>query len=251
VSPNDVERQTNPFRAAETRAHRGDELRLRHEPRQRQFQHDAARPRPSLEIELAGNHASIRTSIQIVRLSRQLEDASSPRGLLLMALREGRNATAHLILAGIMTRLLFGENPDPWFRAAVELQAEGVITNEEKIYFLSMFADGVITRAMDQDDQVISLVREMDRIEREHGLDEDQVWQVHLAPEEYQELLRQWDARVDGLTAEAFAEAGAADAAILLRRSSDAFNAAVNRGRTKFDARWNKPKRDPFALFLD
>ena len=163
---------------------------------------------------------------------------SSPRERLRFVLAATTQSEGFARLYDIRDALLDGDDSVPWFAAAVELEREGVLRGRELFYILSMLAYGHAAQSYATDALLIDVEAQMKRIEREHGLGEDDYWSPAEAPADWRQFKRRSDARLDELLIAALIEAGASEVVEVIRRSTEEYLAAVMAGAEDFESRW-------------
>jgi hypothetical protein len=127
--------------------------------------------------------------------------------------------------------------------AAVVTLADGAkLDDDEAAYLIGLFAEEIIDWAYDHDPELIAISQKIEKVERAHGLDEDEAWAADGGPPEWQALQKDWECRSDRLQADAMRRAGAQRFAALLEGSPATFEESSAVGCGTFWARW--PERE-------
>ncbi len=110
--------------------------------------------------------------------------------------------------------------------AARSLEARGIISVDASVYFTERFLECVSFHASNTDAELVRLSAEMRRIEKEHGLSEDDFWAIDEAPPEWRVLSNAWDQRDDAIQIAALRALGHDDIADLMESDLRQFEGA-------------------------
>ena len=97
---------------------------------------------------------------------------------------------------------------EPWIRAVQRIRDAGEISSAAAYFLMFKFAEQLPTTAMETDPTLRDITARIRDIEHAHGLGEDESWFAEEGPPEWQDLQKQWSARVNALTSELFARVG-------------------------------------------
>lgn len=122
----------------------------------------------------------------------------------------------------------------PWIAAARALAADGVITADAALFLVEAFLDAVTYASLESDPEMVRICEEMDRVKREHGLDEDEEWYVDEGPEEFERLNDEWERRDHENRIAALRALGHGDIADLLERDPEEFDRRTSIGHREF-----------------
>ncbi len=106
----------------------------------------------------------------------------------------------------------------PWIAAARSLEARGIISFDAAVHFAERFLECISFRSSSTDAEKVRLSEGMQRIEKEHGLTEEEYWTLDEAPPEWLALSEAWDRRDDVIQIEVLRELGHDDIADLLAK---------------------------------
>ena len=98
--------------------------------------------------------------------------------------------------------------PDGWIREIQRVRDRGAISPGVARFLIFRLVESAITALVDTHPRLASISAEIERIEREHGLEEGEYWHTYEGPPEWQALNREWDAAADGIMAEIFLRHG-------------------------------------------
>lgn len=98
--------------------------------------------------------------------------------------------------------------PDGWIREVQRARDVGAISAAIARFLIFKFAESTITALIDSHPRLAAISKQVERIEREHGLEEDEYWYVHEGPPEWQALNQEFDRVVDEIMAETFRRNG-------------------------------------------
>jgi hypothetical protein len=158
------------------------------------------------------------------RAAPRFDDKRPPLVRLESLVAEPAVARSRRILMRIRMELNGAPYPDPWISAARSLAERGQISADTVIYFVEIFLECVTRQASGCDPEMLRLYDEMHRVERAHGLGEDESWLTREAPAEWLELNEAWDRRNDAIRVATLRDLGHGDIADLLERQPAEFN---------------------------
>ena len=98
--------------------------------------------------------------------------------------------------------------PNRWIFEVKRARERGVINLALAHFLIFKFAESAMMQLVDRDPLLSSLNGQLERIEREHGLTEDEAWNVNEGPPEWQALNREWDTRYDEILLDIFLRNG-------------------------------------------
>lgn len=157
------------------------------------------------------------------RAAPRFDDRRPPLARLESLVNEPSSDRSRRILGRIREELDRTPEPGPWIAAARALAAKGAVTADAVYYFVEIFLECITARAAWNDPEMLRLDGEMNRVKREHGLDEDDDWLVHEGPAAWQALNAAWDRRDHEIRVTTLRALGHDDIADLLERNPDDF----------------------------
>jgi hypothetical protein len=144
---------------------------------------------------------------------------------------------AHELLSGMHILVDLFDKPDRWVSAIVQLRDAQAISTDESVFFLDLFLDNLVGEANETDPQLLDVANQLRSLEASHGVGEDEPWPFDPPPE-FSELNERWQRRADQIVVDYLRSQAANEAADLLERSRDDYEASETRGRAEFDRRW-------------
>ncbi len=121
----------------------------------------------------------------------------------------------------------------PWIRAARTLADRLIISDDAAYYLGVMFGDVIVLHAAEEDSELVRIDGELGAVERAKGLSPNDPKIVDKAPEEWQVLHRQWEARADSILAGCLREAGQSDIARVMETDRKEFDRRVEKGESE------------------
>ncbi len=124
-----------------------------------------------------------------------------------------------------------------FLRVAKAMREAGVLSDDEALYaiaypIISIAEERVMISGVHPALDAIS--KKIRRVERMHGLAEDEDWPRGEGPREYQELQEEWDRVNDAVIAATFEEYGEPEFAALYRHENERFDQQHEKGRRQF-----------------
>ena len=164
------------------------------------------------------------------RTAPRFDDKRPPLARLQSLVAERAVARSLRILFRIRKELDGSPEPGPWLAAARSLEARGVISADAVVYFAEIFLECVTLQATGSDPELLHLHDEMERVERAHGLREDEYWHLDEAPAEWNALNEAWERRDRAIRVATLHGLGHDDIAELLERNPGEFEARCTAG---------------------
>ncbi len=124
-------------------------------------------------------------------------------------------------------------------RLAKAMRQEGVIEGSEAFYVV---AKPITAIAEDREISVGTPVlerisKQIEEIEKRHGLESGEFWSQGEGPEEYERLVRVYKNRLDQITAATFEEFGEPEMAAMYRHDREKFDRQYKDGRRRYQER--------------
>jgi len=123
-------------------------------------------------------------------------------------------------------------NARPWLDAARSLYEKRAIDLDELCYFAELFTECLLGDP-EGDAELRRIGREMQAVERAHGLEEDEAWYIDEAPTDWRALNDEWESRARAAVAAAFRDAGLTELADMHMSSSDEYEERSSAGQDK------------------
>jgi len=162
--------------------------------------------------------------------------------------REPNHERALRMMSRIRNDLDASPDPAPWLAAARTLSERLIISEHSWYYLAELLTECLVYKGSSEDPELVRLYAEMERIEREHGLAEDEYWHIHEAPAEWRALEAAWNQRADAIVNAYLREWGHADVAELRENNRDEFDSFGAKGRIDL---WGPDDDDAFVDDLE
>jgi hypothetical protein len=169
-----------------------------------------------------------------IRAAPRFDDKRPALARLESLVTEPALARSQRILIRIRKDLDKSPEPGPWILAAQSLEACGLISADVVIYFTEIFLECITLHASKSDAELLGLYDEMHRVERAHGLLEDEVFRLKDAPAQWHALNEAWDRRADAISVATLRALGQDDLADLREKNPDEFELRSSAGYQVF-----------------
>ena len=125
-------------------------------------------------------------------------------------------------------------NPEagPWLEAARTLYERLLISEDTWYYLAELLTECLVFAGSSADPELVRIHEQISAIERAHGLDEDESFDIDDAPAEWTSLNAEWDHRADEIVNTYLRENGHADVAALRAADPNGFEGRLSKGRT-------------------
>jgi hypothetical protein len=160
------------------------------------------------------------------RAAPRFDDKRPPLARLESFVAETARERKSRMMRRIVIELDESAEPGPWIAAARSLEARAIISFDAVVHFTEKFLESVSFRSSTSDAEMVRLSDEMERIERSHGLTEDEHWTLDQAPPEWLVLSEAWDRRNDAIKIATLRALGHDDLADLLAKDPREFEGA-------------------------
>jgi hypothetical protein len=160
------------------------------------------------------------------RAAPRFDDKRPPLARLESFVSETARERKGRIMGRIVLALDETAEPGPWIAAARSLEARGTISFDAVAYFAGRFLECISFHSSTCDAEMLRISDEMRRIEKVHGLHEDESWSLDEAPPEWLDLNKAWDQRDDAIKIATLRALGHEDLADLVAKDPREFEGA-------------------------
>ncbi len=154
---------------------------------------------------------------------------------LLALLAELRGTPEAIDVCHALTEPLWNDaswrDADPLLRMIQAMGDAGIFSPDERLFLFSTVGDAVMPSRASEDPRFTEVDLAMERVKREHGLDDDEDWLLHEAPEEYRMLNAEWCRIADEQLAAWWLSLGEREMAWLQVHDENEWNARHEAGR--------------------
>ena len=157
-------------------------------------------------------------------------DRRTPEERLEAFVREKYADRAERMWARILDGLDLAPEPAPWISAARTLSERLIISEDAFYWFVEGFTECLVLHASETDPTLLEIREAMAQIERAHGLQEGEFWELNEAPTDWRALSDQWEERAEAIVNEALRGSGNADVAELRESNPSEYESRVTKG---------------------
>jgi hypothetical protein len=158
-------------------------------------------------------------------------DQRPPEARLEGLVREPNPERARRMLKRVRDDLDAAPEPGPWIAGARTLNERLIISDDTLYYLVELFSECLVYEGSRSDSELVRIGDEMEKIERDHGLGEDDYWRIDEAPAEWRSLNDAWERRADEIVDSRLRELGHADIADFRRQKPDEFEQRTSKGQ--------------------